>query len=341
MKLISFAIPCYNSQEYMRKCVDSILVGGDDVEIIIVNDGSKDNTLKIAQEYAEKYPNIVKVVDKPNGGHGSGVNAGLKLATGLYYKVVDSDDWLDGDALTKLIATIKSHQEANRLPDLYITNFVYDRVSDNQQHVSSYEKKMPEGRLISWDQVKKFRYSHMLLMHALMYRRDRLLLSGLELPEHTFYVDNIYAYKPLPYMRSIFYLNVDLYHYFIGRSDQSVNKKNMVARYKQQLRVMRAMIDSYTWKEIKQMPKGLRRYLWHALDALMVTTLFFTCADYSEERKQDLKELWQHIKSRDKKLYRKLRSWSYSTPVNYLPWRMRGYVLCKGYDIVREKVKLG
>ena len=84
MKLISFAVPSYNSQEYMRNCIDSLLTGGNDVEVIIVNDGSKDDTLKIANGYAEEYPDIVKVIDKENGGHGSGVNAGLNLASGLY-----------------------------------------------------------------------------------------------------------------------------------------------------------------------------------------------------------------------------------------------------------------
>ena len=131
MKLISFTVPCYNSQSYMRKCVDSLLTGGDDVEIIIVNDGSKDDTINIANEYAEKYPSIVRVIDKENGGHGSGVNAGLRLAQGLYYKVVDSDDWLDEEALTKLIAKIKEHLEEGNVPDLYITNFIYDHVLDN------------------------------------------------------------------------------------------------------------------------------------------------------------------------------------------------------------------
>lgn len=341
MKLISFTVPCYNSQGYMRKCLDSLLVGGDDVEIIIVNDGSKDDTLKIAQEYATNYPNVVKVVDKENGGHGSGVNAGMKLATGLYFKVVDSDDRLDADALIKLINTIKSHLDSNCLPDLYVTNFIYDRVDDNERYVSSYEKKMPEGKLISWDKIKRFRFSHMLLMHALMYRRDKLLASGLTLPEHTFYVDNIFAYTPLPCMQTVYYLNVDLYHYYIGRADQSVNKTNAIARYKQQLRVMCEMIDAYKWQDIKRLPKGLRKYMWHCLEVIMMVTLFFTCAECSIERKQDLKALWQHVKLHDAKLYRKLRSCSYATSVNFLPWRLRGFVLSKGYDILRKKVKLG
>ena len=102
MKYITFTIPCYNSENYMRRCVDSLLVGGEDVEILIIDDGSSDRTGAIADEYEMLYPNIVKAVHKPNGGHGSGVNKGLELAHGLYYKVVDSDDWFDRDAYLKM-----------------------------------------------------------------------------------------------------------------------------------------------------------------------------------------------------------------------------------------------
>ena len=341
MKLISFTVPCYNSQVYMKKCIDSLLTGGRDVEIIIVNDGSKDGTLKLANEYKENYPDTVKVIDKENGGHGSGVNAGLKAAEGLYFKVVDSDDWLDTDALNELLGVIKLHLSEGRLPDLYVTNFIYDRVYDGTKHVSSYEKKMPQGKIFGWDGVKKFRFSHMMLMHALLYKRENLLKSGTRLPEHTFYVDNIFAYKPLPFMQTVYYLNVDLYHYFIGRADQSVNRKNIIARYEQQLLVMREMTDAYSWDEIKKMPKGLKNYMWHSLEDLMMTTLFFTCAEYSKERKENLKALWRHIKERDKKLYKKLRHGSYATAVNYLSWRLRGFVMSKGYDILCRKVKLG
>ena len=99
MKLLSIAVPCYNSEKYMRKCVESLLPGGEDVEIIIVDDGSdKDDTARIADEYQERYPSIVKAVHKENGGHGSAVNAGIDAAAGLYFKVVDSDDWVKEDA---------------------------------------------------------------------------------------------------------------------------------------------------------------------------------------------------------------------------------------------------
>ena len=107
MKYISFAIPCYNSEAYMEKAINSILVGGEDVEIIVVNDGSKDGTQKIAERYQEKYPTIVKAVEKENGGHGDAVNCGLAHATGKYFKVVDSDDWVDAEALRKILEFLK------------------------------------------------------------------------------------------------------------------------------------------------------------------------------------------------------------------------------------------
>src|SRR5690554_2632255 len=113
MKLITFAVPSYNSQDYLHKCIESLLLAGNECEIIIINDGSTDNTLKIAKDYQNKYPNIIKVIDKENGGHGSGVNSGLKAASGLYFKVVDSDDWADAEGLKTLINTIKSHLEAS------------------------------------------------------------------------------------------------------------------------------------------------------------------------------------------------------------------------------------
>ena len=99
MKLLSIAIPCYNSEAYMRNCIESLLPGGDEVEILIVDDGSvKDNTAQIADEYEARYPGICRAIHQENGGHGEAVNAGLRAATGIYFKVVDSDDWVNAEA---------------------------------------------------------------------------------------------------------------------------------------------------------------------------------------------------------------------------------------------------
>ena len=113
MKLLTFAVPCYNSAEYMRKCIESLLPGGDEVEILIVDDGSqKDNTLEIAREYETKYPGICRAIHQENGGHGEAVNTGLRNAAGIFFKVVDSDDWVDPEAYREVLA--KSRGRAGR-----------------------------------------------------------------------------------------------------------------------------------------------------------------------------------------------------------------------------------
>ena len=148
MKLITFTVPCYNSAEYMHICIESLLKGGDKVEIVIVNDGSKDNTGEIADRYKEKYPDIIKVVHQENGGHGEGINQGIRNATGKYFKVVDSDDWVNEEALKKLLDTIRSHMAEDRLPDLYITNFIYDHAYDNTRFVRRWKKQFPVKQLL-------------------------------------------------------------------------------------------------------------------------------------------------------------------------------------------------
>ena len=133
MKLLSVAIPSYNSEAYMRKCIDSLLAGGEDVEILIVNDGSTDRTGVIADEYAARYPSIVKAIHKENGGHGSAVNAGLAQATGLYFKVVDSDDWVKESAYFKILETLKDITTGDSSLDMLISNFVYEKEGEKKQ----------------------------------------------------------------------------------------------------------------------------------------------------------------------------------------------------------------
>ena len=342
MKYITFAIPSYNSQDYLAKAVDSILSLNDEIEIIIINDGSTDNTLKIARDYEKKYPNIIKVIDKENGGHGSGVNVGLENATGLYYKVVDSDDWVDFENGKRLLNQIKDHYKNNDLPDLYIFDFIYERVTDNTSYVRTYKENFPSNIIFAWDETKKrFKYSKTMLMHSLMFKTDVLLESGVKLPEHTFYVDNLFSYIPLLYTKKLYYMPMVFYHYYIGRSDQSVQIHNIIARYDQQIKVMKLILEAFTYEEIMNQTRELRDYLKQFLSAIMIITQMFTTGEYSGERKKALNKLWSDLKKNDIKMYRFLKYRSYNTLINFLPWRLKGWITTKGYLYLAKKIKLG
>lgn len=138
MKLLSVTIPSYNSQDYMEHCIESLLPGGEDVEIIVVDDGSTDRTAEIADAYAEKYPTIVKAVHQENGGHGEAVNAGIRNATGLYFKVVDSDDWVDGEAYQRVLDTLRDLSGGSAALDMLISNFVYEKEGAKRKKVMKY-----------------------------------------------------------------------------------------------------------------------------------------------------------------------------------------------------------
>ena len=179
MKYITFAVPCYNSENYMRRCVDSLLIGGKDVEIILIDDGSSDRTAQIADEYEIEYPDIVRVVHKENGGHGSGVNKGLELANGIYYKVVDSDDWFDKESYQKLLVKLKAF--TGERPDLIVCNYVYDHLDEGIKKSMDYKNVFPIEKQCTWDEIGKFYPSQYLIMHSLMFQTKVLRESEVKL----------------------------------------------------------------------------------------------------------------------------------------------------------------
>lgn len=305
MKYITFAIPSYNSEEYLHNAVESILVAGTDIEILIINDGSSDNTSEIAHRYETQYPHIIQAIDQENGGHGSAVNTGLRHATGKYFKVVDSDDWVNKEALKEVIQTIKDLEESNTNLDMLITNFVYEKQGQKKKKVMSYDNALPEGSVFQWQDMGKFQLDQYIIMHSVIYRTDMLKLCQLELPKHTFYVDNIYMYYPLPFVRDIYYLNVDFYRYFIGRDDQSVNEKNMIQRIDQQIFVTKSMIDMYQMHQIT--PKRLREYMINYL-AIMMSVSSIICIRSKDKVNLDKKkELWRYLRHADWASYSKIR----------------------------------
>lgn len=333
MKYISFAIPSYNSEAYMERAVESILKGGEEVEIIIVNDGSSDRTSEIAHNYAKKYPDIIKAVDKENGGHGDAVNTGLRHATGKYFKVVDSDDWVDEEALLKILDAIRELEWEEKQVDMFIANYVYEKEGASHKKVIRYTNVLPENQVFKWSDIGRFRVDQYILMHSVIYRTEMLKLCQLELPKHTFYVDNIYVYYPLPHVRNIYYMNVDLYRYYIGREDQSVNEKVMIKRIDQQFYVTRAMIDMYSLKKISN--KKLRSYMTNYLAIMMTVSSIIAIRSKNKDNLEKKKELWLFLKKKDFRTYWRIRHSILGETVN-LPGKSGRKISALVYSVSRR-----
>lgn len=336
-KLLTVAVPSYNSEAYLSHCLDTLAVGGDELEVIIVNDGSKDRTAEIGQSYVDRYPNIFKLVNKENGGHGSGVNKGIELAAGRYFRVVDSDDWVGEEDLHKLLDYLRELGDDQEAPDMLITNYIYEYTYNGSQRKIRYQNVFKESeKLHTWADLGTFKVDQFFAMHSLNYKTSVLRESGVKLPEHCFYVDNIYDYIPLPWVNTIAWLDVDLYHYFIGRDDQSVHTPVMIKRIDQQLLVTYTMIDAYHLEEISD--KYKRRYMYRWLSTIiMISQIHLTLAN-TKESLEKIEKMWDYLKAHDEVMYRKIRS-RFTNIVTNLPGKLGRYIDRKGFFIAQKIFK--
>lgn len=339
MKLLSVAIPCYNSEGYMRKCIESLLVGGEDVEILIIDDGSSDGTAEIADGYQALYPSIVKVIHKVNGGHGSAVNEGLAHATGLYFKVVDSDDWVKDSAYLKILDTLREIIADGSTLDMLISNFVYEKEGEKKHKVMKYRHALPQDKIFGWGEVKHFHKGQYILMHSVIFRTRLLRECGLKLPEHTFYVDNIFVFEPLPFVKNMYYLDVNFYRYYIGREGQSVNESVMISRIDQQIKVNKIMVDYFVEKKAKICSRRkLKNYMLNYLEIITVISSIMLIRSGTEENLEKKVELWKYIKQKDMGLYMRLRYGVLGSSMN-LPGKGGRKISVEGYKICQRFFK--
>ena len=334
MKLLTFAIPCYNSQDYMEKCIDSILVGGDDVEILIIDDGSKDRTAEIADDYAKRYPTIVKAIHQENDGHGEAVNAGIRNASGIYFKVVDSDDWVDEFAYLQILDKLRELVGSENNLDMLLANYVYEKEGAKHKKVMR-QTGFPRDEVFTWSDIRHFYKGHYILMHSVIYRTQLLRKCGLELPKHTSYVDNIYVYKPLPFVKTMYYMDVDFYRYYIGREDQSVNEKVMIGRIDQQIKVNKIMLDDVDLWSVKN-PK-CRKYMFNYLEIITVVSTVMLLRSGTQENLEKKRELWKYIKEKDIRLFHKLRHGIMGNTMN-LPGKSGRKISIAAYRISQKVV---
>ncbi len=306
MTILTVIVPSYNTQRYLGKCIDSLLESGDGIEILIVNDGSSDNTGVLADQYAKLYPDKVRAIHQDNAGHGGAINTGIEHAQGQYIKVLDSDDWVNSEVLKDVVHKLKYFIENEEKVDMMLTDFVYDKIGETKKKIMNYKGVIPKNKIITWHDVGRFKAGKYILMHSVIYSKQVLLESELVLPKHTFYVDNLFVYQPLPYVKTIYYMDRCLYHYLIGRDEQSVSERNMMKRIDQQLRVNRIMLEETDVSKIKDRRK--KAYMLHYLTIVSTVSSIILIKIDSADALDKKKALWQSIKTYDWIVFMRMRT---------------------------------
>ena len=262
MKLLTIAIPSYNVENYLPHCLDSLIkvTSQDKLEILIINDGSTDKTTVIAQNFAAKYPELIALVNKENGGHGSAVNTALSIASGKYFIVLDGDDRVNPDDLESLISLIR-----NVDVDLISTNYV--RVDIQTGAISPViQQNICYNTVYSFEELN---VSHIYFaLASSCFKTELFTKNNITLQENTFYVDVEYILLPIPFVQSVSFYDLYIYKYYVGNSQQSIHIPTMVKRYSHHERVLKRVICYF---QNQQLTRNQRAYVKNIMKKLLYT----------------------------------------------------------------------
>lgn len=309
MKLLTVVVPAYNAETYLRKNLDSFCFPEppEDLEILVINDGSTDKTGEIAEEYTARYPDTVRVIHKANGGHGSGINWGIAHAAGLYFKVVDADDWVDREGFAELMYTLRGL--ADQPTDIIYSGFLW--AMEDEWDIETFHLKRPEkmpfrgviyGKVYRFDEVADKIY---IRMHNMTIRTAILREHGIRVDEHCYYVDKEYVAYPIPWVRTICFIDADVYRYRIGRSGQSVEIGQMQKNEKDYDKVADSLLRFYgkLGGEIPCTP-ARTAYICRLLSIHAAGKIKIILSHPStKERKQQLKQFDKQLKERYPEIY--------------------------------------
>ena len=336
-KTLTFVVPAYNMETYLGRCVESLIAAkrNDDIEVLIIDDGSSDGTLAMAKSFEQRHPGVVRAIHQDNKGHGGAVNTGIAAASGMYVKVVDADDWVGAESLELVMATLREEAERTDPIDMLVTNYVYDKVGKIVKHVVNFRRAMKSDERLTWNDLGHFGLAEYILMHALTFRTAVVRASGMQLPEHTFYVDFIYAYQPFPWVKTIKYLDTPFYHYFIGRDGQSVQTDVMIRRVDQLRLVNQYMVRATP--ERGTVPEGLYRYMIHFLAIETSVASVFMILSRKPENYAKKKEMWADIKAYSPSMYADVRRKAMSRALN-LRGSIGRVVIRNGYFVAEHVV---
>ena len=257
-KILSIIIPTYNMEKYLRKCLDSLVVSDDNMmqlEVLVVNDGSKDKSSQIAHEYESKFPQTFRVIDKDNGNYGSCVNRGLKEATGKYVKILDADDYFNTSEFEKAIVFLMQNDY-----DLVLTD--YNKVDEEGRVEKMFELPIPHNQPLEFKALLGFPARRM-HMHRIFYQTDKLRAIGYHQTEGMSYTDQEWMCEPMTTVNRFYYMDIWLYQYLVGREGQTVDPAVKLKSIKQYMHAVCVMTEFY---EKYEGDADHRKYVWHRLE---------------------------------------------------------------------------
>ncbi len=325
-KIVTFAIAAYNSEKFLEKCLNTFLIDGtrqNQIEVLIVSDGSKDSTVEIGKKYELKYPGVFRVIEKENGGHGSVINVASKEAKGKYFKVVDADDWIETKNLTKWLTLLEA-TDADVVLNHYCT---YDIQTQERVYWKTFLKDYSHGYTLEDIENDWKSMDRCVTFHGITYRTEFYRKMGTKLVEKVFYEDNQYATIPFCYAKSIQPMDLSLYVYRIGDSEQSVSYKNQYAKRSHTETVLRQMAEYFDENSEKLTKAGVY-YFSEKLSRLLLSYLVIAlllAPKYRDGRKEvryfmkEMKHLVPEVCDRMKKRYLLLMC------CNYLHLSREGY----------------
>ena len=308
--LVTFVVPCYNSAEFMSRAVESLLHANHPCEILLVNDGSKDHTSIVAHAYAAEFDHVI-AIDQENANWGGVVNNGLAVAKGTYFKVLDSDDYFDTPALHRALDALANAVESGDEPDLFITNYVYDHLASNSQRVMQYRSFFPQNRVFTWKEMGKQGQYKFIMIHAAWYKTSVLRESGVMLPTGVSYMDSLLLLHPMPYVKKLLYVNVEPYHYIIGREGQSVEIEVVKKNIDQQLLASRLAIEDVDYAPLYANEPKCAMLMTGYVSCMMSTSTIHLFMIGTPEALRKNERLWNYLKENNPSLYENVRhSWA-------------------------------
>ena len=244
MKILSFIIPSYNCSAFLPKCIESMLHPSimDQLEIIVVNDGSVDNTGSVAEDYVAKFPQTVKLIHQENKGHGGALNTGCTAAQGKYLKVIDADDWVETNNLPAFLAFLSKCDS-----DVVLTHhYTRDISTEEVKHWKSYPETFGSPYTLEQIMLQPQNFDRSLTFHGITYRTDFYQSLNIRLSEKVFYEDHEYATFACCKAASVTPLDLFIYNYRIGDVQQSVSDANQLKRLTHMETVLKRFLAEYT-----------------------------------------------------------------------------------------------